>query len=153
MSSVTFRFFFTVLLCFCVAAGRLRAAPTPAPAASPDQTVLFEIYEPGAVPPEQEQKAVGYDPLHPLLVVRSLRGVKLADDGKGVSVQLNLEDSRVLESLTRVYLGKFLILKAANNAGEVLQITAPIPDGVLHFLQPAQEPIATYLRERLELKP
>lgn len=151
-------FFSVLLLCLCAAAviGTARADQSPAPSAPTttiDPTVLFEIFEPGAVPPGAENAAISYDFQHPLLVVRNLRSANLTDDGKGVIVQLNPADAKLLESLTTVYLNKFLILKAANDAGEVLHIVAPITDGVLSFRAPAQAPIANYLRERLQLKP
>ncbi len=134
-------------------AARADQAATPAPAAVADPTVLFEIFEPSQVPPGEENRAISYDALRPLLVVRNLQNAQLAEDGIGVSVRLNPTDAKLLESLSRVYLGKFLILKAGNDAGEVLAIAKPIEDGVLRFDLPVQAPIAAFLRERLKLKP
>ena len=136
-----------------IAAPHARADQAAAPVPTPDPTVIFEIFEPGSVPPEQENRAVGYDPSRPLLVVRNVQDAALASDGLGVYLRLTPTDAKLLASLSRVYLGKFLIMKTANNAGQVLAITSPIEDGVLRFDLPVQAPIAAFLRERLKLTP
>ena len=115
--------------------------------------MLFEVFEPGPVPEDQEQKAVSYDPKRPLLVVRSLRAAKLTDDSYGVIIQLQPDDAKLWASLTSVYFGKFLILTTPNGPGEVLNIVKPTEDGVITFHRSIEEPVIAHFKKRLNLQP
>jgi hypothetical protein len=81
------------------------------------------------------------DDEHPLLVVWSLRDVRLASDGKGVLITLSPKDTKTFAAITQKY--GYLIFDAAEGRPiEVLHITAPITDGIIGFKHPNEAAVA-----------
>jgi hypothetical protein len=60
-------------------------------------------------------------------------------------------DARKFAALTRNYNQGLLLLEAQGRILEVMQITAPITDGVIGFKYPDQADVAEYLRRRFRI--
>jgi hypothetical protein len=79
------------------------------------------------------------DDEHPLLVVWSLRDVRLASDDKGVLIVLTPKDAKTFVAITSRY--RYPIFDAGEGRLiEVLHITAPITDGIIGFKHPHEAP-------------
>lgn len=94
---------------------------------------------------------VTFDDKHPLLVVRSVRDLRLARDGKGVLITLMSVDAGKFAEITRNYNQGLLLLEAENRVLEAMHVTAPITDGIIGFKYPDEAAVAEYLRRRFRL--
>jgi hypothetical protein len=91
------------------------------------------------------------DDKHPLLVVWKLFDVRLAHDYKGVQIVLTRDDARAFADITRGRLRYLLFDTGEPRSLEVLQIAAPVTDGVIDFKYPEDAAQAEYLRRRFRL--
>ena len=122
------------------------AAPDIRPA---DPGPVFRIFAPAST--KGDQSRLTFDNAHPLLVVSSVRDLRLADDRKGVQITLNSDDARGFAILTRKYRGSDLLLESNGRVLEVLHVTAPSVNGVISFKYPDDAPVADYLRKRFRI--
>ena len=117
-------------------------------------TPLFRIFQ--ALPSKAAQgntkgPEVTLDERHPLLVVWSVRDVRLASDRKGVVLTLIDKDRKTFAALTHKYKQGLLLLEAQGGVLEAIYITEPVENGVLEFRYPDDEAVAQYLRRRFKL--
>jgi hypothetical protein len=117
-------------------------------------TPLFRIFQ--ALPRKAAQgntkgPEVTLDDKHPLLVVWSVRDVRLASDGKGVLLTLIEKDRKTFAAVTHNYNEGLLLLEGQGNILEAFQITAPVENGLLEFRYPDDAAVAQYLRRRFKL--
>ncbi len=92
-----------------------------------------------------------FDAKYPLMVVSSVSDVRLARDRKGVIIVLTPVETQKFAAITRKYNQGLLLLEAQGRVLQVVQITAPITDGVLGFKYPDQADVAEYLRRRFRI--
>jgi len=116
-------------------------------------TPLFRIFAPIPVKPANSAAPAGltFDAKHPLLVVSSVSDVRLARDRKGVVIVLMPVETQKFAAITRKYNQGLLLLEAQGRVLQVVQITAPITDGVIGFKYPDQAEVAEYLRRRFRI--
>ncbi len=117
-------------------------------------TPLFRIFQalPGkAAQDNTKGPEVTLDDKHPLLVVWSVRDVRLASDRKGVLLTLIEKDRKIFAALTHKYNQGLLLLEGQGNILEAFQITEPLENGVLEFRYPDDAAVAQYLRRRFKL--
>jgi hypothetical protein len=117
-------------------------------------TPLFRIFQ--ALPSKAAQgntkgPEVTLDDRHPLLVVWSVRDVRLASDRKGVVLTLIEKDRKTFAALTHKYKQGLLLLEAQGGVLEAIYITEPLENGVLEFRYPDDAAVAQYLRRRFKL--
>jgi hypothetical protein len=116
-------------------------------------TPLFRIFAPVPMKPANSAAPTGFtfDAERPLLVVRSVSDLRLARDRKGVVIVLVPGDAQKFAAITRKYNQGLLLLEAQGRVLQVVQITAPITDGVIGFKYPDQADVAEYLRRRFRI--
>jgi len=116
-------------------------------------TPLFRIFQ--ALPKGEQQKSgapqITFDPKHPLLVVWSVRDLKIGPDHKSVLLVLTEKDRKIFATLTHKYNHSLLLLEAQGNVLEAIQITQPLENGALEFGYPDDAAMAQYLRRRFKL--
>src|ERR1700720_1642931 len=117
-------------------------------------TPLFRIFQ--ALPSKAAQgntksPQVTLDDKRPLLVVWSVRDVRLAPDRKGVLLVLAERDRKIFAALTHKYNQGLLLLEAQGGVLEAIYITEPLENGVLEFRYPDDAAVAQYLRRRFKL--
>ena len=115
-------------------------------------TPLLKIYEPKFTnlgSPTEIAKANLILP--PLLVISSVRDLRLARDNKGVLLGFTEADTKIFAELTRRFNRKYLVVAATDDTMEMIHITAPIEDGYLGFKHPEADAMAEYLRRRFHL--
>jgi len=115
-------------------------------------TPLLKIYEPKFTSlggPAERAKAELILP--PLLVISSVRDVRLGRDNKGVLLGFTEADTKTFAELTTRFDQKYLVVAATDDTMEVIHITAPIEDGYLGFKHPEAAAMAEYLRRRFHL--
>lgn len=112
-------------------------------------TPVFRIFAP--VPMKGDQSQLTFDEAQPLLVIRGVRDLRLANDRKGVQITLNAQDARTFAILTRKYRGNVLLLESKGRVLEALQITAPVDNGLISFKYPDDAAVAEYLRKRFRI--
>lgn len=117
-------------------------------------TPLFRIFQ--ALPSKTARgntkgPQVTLDYKRPLLVVWSVRDVRLAPDRKGVLLTLTEKDRKIFAALTNKYNQGLLLLEAQGGVLEAIYITAPVENGVLEFRYPDDAAVAQYLRRRFKL--
>ncbi len=115
------------------------------------ETPLFQVFEPIPKQGTDNVPSFTFDPKHPLLTVTTVRDLILAHDDKGVMLGLNAKDTKVFTKLTHQYNGRYLILIATDDVGQVLHITGPIEDGYIGFKHPESANFAQYLRKRFRI--
>jgi hypothetical protein len=134
-----------VLLASSVFAGELKPEdPT---------TPLFRIFQ--ALPKGEQKKneppQLTFDAKRPLLVVWSVRDLKLAPDHKSVLLVLTEKDQKVFAALTHKYNRGLLLLETRGTILEVMQVTGPLENGILEFKYPDDATMAQYIRRRFKL--
>jgi hypothetical protein len=116
-------------------------------------TPLFRIFQ--ALPKDEQKKSgppqLTFDPKHPLLVVWSVRDLKIGPDHKSVLLVLTEKDRKIFAALTHKYNHSLLLLEAQGDVLEAIQITQPLENGVLEFSYPDDAATAQYLRRRFKL--
>jgi hypothetical protein len=117
-------------------------------------TPLFRIFQ--ALPRKGVQgnihgPQVTLDAKRPLLVVWSVRDVRLAPDRKGVLLTLTEKDRKIFAALTHKYNQGLLLLESQGNILEAIYVTEPLENGMLEFKYPDDMAIAQYLRRRFKL--
>ena len=118
------------------------------------RTPVFRIYQAYPNPTQQRLTPgpqVTFDARMPLLVVWSVRDVKLAPDHKGVVLTLNDKDRATFAALSRTYRNGLLLLEGQGTILTGLQIGQPLNNGVLEFKYPDDANVADYLRRRFKL--
>jgi len=110
---------------------------------------LLQVFEP--LPAKADKAQMTWDEKHPLLTVFVVSDLLLAKDQKGVLLGLNEKDTKAFAGLTQRFNGRLLILKTADDAFEVMHITAPIEDGYIGFKHPEAAAVAEYLRRRFRI--
>jgi hypothetical protein len=118
------------------------------------RTPVFRIYQ--AFPnPTQRRLTPGpqvtFDARMPLLVVWSVRDVKLARDHKGVVLTLNDKDRATFAALSRSYSNGLLLVEGQGTILIGLHIGQPVDNGVLEFKYPEDATVADYLRRRFKI--
>jgi hypothetical protein len=117
-------------------------------------TPLFRIFQAlpsKAAPGNTKGPQVTMDDKRPLLVVWSVRDVRLAPDRKGVLLRLIEKDRKIFAALTNKYNQGLLLLEAQGGVLEAIYITEPVENGVLEFRYPDDATVAQYLRRRFKL--
>lgn len=117
-------------------------------------TPLFRIFQ--ALPRKGAQEnihgpQVTLDDKRPLLVVWSVRDVRLAPDHKGVLLTLTEKDRKIFGALTHKYNQGLLLLESQGNILEAIHVTEPLENGMLEFRYPDDAAMAQYLRRRFKL--
>ena len=126
-------------------AGRLFASPQTAP--SPLLPPILQIFEPKVQGANLTQ--LSYDAHAPLLVIRKLKRVQLARDGKGILLILTDEDAKRFLKITSDFNGLPLIFRTAGGVERPITINGAVADGHLGFRYPEAAPLADDLRQAL----
>ena len=116
-------------------------------------TPLFRIFQ--ALPKGEQQKSgapqITFDAKRPVLVVWSVRDLKIGPDHKSVLLVLTEKDRKIFAALTHKYNHSLLLLEAQGGVLEAIQITQPLENGTLEFSYPDDAAMAQYLRRRFKL--
>ncbi|PYL09216.1 MAG: hypothetical protein DME33_04690 [Verrucomicrobia bacterium] len=90
-----------------------------------------------------------FDKQKPLLTITSVRQLFVHRNGRGVTIVLNERDRRRYAELTRRFTGRLLICVGAGDLVSIVQITAPMENGMIEFSDASGTgDIAKYLRRR-----
>jgi hypothetical protein len=116
-------------------------------------TPLFRIFAPIPMKPADNtiRTQLTFDDKHPLLVVHSVRDLRLARDNKGVLITLKSADAKKFAEITRKYDQGLLLFEADRRVLEAMHITRPIVDGIIGFKHPDEGAVAEYLRRRFRI--
>jgi hypothetical protein len=135
----------TTFLAMALLATTLRADITPTNPGNP----VFRVFI--AIPAKQGGEGMTFDGKRPLMTITSAREALLAQDEKGVALQLNASDAETFSLLTRQYPKGFLLFVAEGRVLEAWHVMKPINDGRLGFQYPDHAAAANYLRKRFRL--
>jgi len=121
---------------------------------SDTRTPVFRFYQ--AYPNPSQQRLtpgpqVTFDARLPVLIVWSVRDVKLARDHKGVVLTLNDKDRATFASLSRIYRNGLLLVEGQGTILTAIHIGQPVDNGVLEFKYPDDANVADYLRRRFKM--
>ena len=134
-------------LCISAAAIVIAADLRPADAGAP----LFRIFVAGA-PTGDGTPNINVSGKPPLMIVSAAGDVQVSTDHKAVRLTLTSSDARKFAGITRKHVHDFLVLEANGRVLEVMQVSAPVTNGVLEFTYPEDATVADYLKKRFRLK-
>jgi len=139
--------FATIGLCVSfdtiVTAADLRPADAGAP--------LFRIFVAGA-PTGSGAPNINVSGKPPLMIISSAADVQVSTDRKAVRLTMTSSDARKFGGITRKHVHDFLVLEANGRVLEVMQVGAPVTNGMLEFVYPGDAVVADYLKKRFRLK-
>jgi hypothetical protein len=119
-----------------------------------NRTPVFRIYQAFPNPTQQRLTPgpqVTFDARRPLLVVWSVRDVKLARDHKSVVLTLNDKDKTTFAALSRRYSNGLLLVEGQGTILTAIHIGQSLDNGVLEFKYPDDANVADYLRRRFNI--
>ena len=119
----------------------------PADAGAP----LFRIFLASA-PAGSGTRNINVSGKPPLMVVSAAHDVQVSTDHKAVRLTLTSSDARKFGDITRKHIHDFLVLEANGRVLEVMQVGAPVTNGMLEFIYPEDAAVADYLKKRFRLK-
>jgi len=135
------------ILCASFQANINAADLRPADAGAP----LFRIYVAGA-PTGSGTPNISVSGKPPLMIISAAADVQVSTDHKAVRLTLTSSDARKFGGITRKHVHDFLVLEANGRVLEVMQVSAPVTNGMLEFVYPDDAAVADYLKKRFRLK-